>query len=157
MRFLFYILLLTSVNAFATDSTRMYNPYANAEKDMAIVLAKAKNEKKHVLVVIGNNNCIPCYRLNSFILMDSTLRSLMNNYVVYHLNCSKENENTAYLKKLGLPQQFTLPTIVVLDMEGSRLYIQDCEQLQKGNGYDMEKVKNFLNNWILLKEKQSQF
>src|SRR4051812_14857365 len=117
MKQLFLVLVLfCSLQALAGDSTKLYNPNANVEKDVAAAVAKAKKENKHVLLQIGGNWCVWCYRFNSFVHMDSTLRIILdNNYVLYHLNYSPENKNLAYLKKLGFPQRFGFPSLVVLD------------------------------------------
>src|SRR6266498_171386 len=104
-KFLFSLMLMISLHALANDSTKLYDPKANVEKDVAVAVAKARKEGKHILLQIGGNWCVWCYRFNSFVLMDSTLKNIMdNNYVVYHLNYSPENTNLNYLKKLGFPQ-----------------------------------------------------
>lgn len=158
MRFIFLVALLISLQSFANDSTKLYDPKANAEKDVAVALAKAKKEGKHVLLQIGGNWCVWCYRFNSFVLTDSTLKNIMNNnYVVYHLNYSSENKNLAILKKLGYPQRFGFPVLVVLDAEGNRLHTQDSGLLEKGNGYDRNKVKNFFINWSPSALKESNY
>jgi len=82
---------------------------------------------------------------------------LNNNYVVYHLNYSPENKNEAYLKKLGFPQRFGFPVLVILDADGNRLNTQDSSLLEKGNGYDREKVKNFLYAWSPVALKESNY
>jgi hypothetical protein len=48
---------------------------------------------------------------------------------------------------LGYPQRFGFPVLVVLDENGKQLHTQDSALLEKGNGYDREKVKSFLRNW----------
>jgi thioredoxin-related protein len=148
MHFLVGLLLLFSLNSYAADTTKLYNPKANVVKDVEQVLARAKKEKKNVLLQIGGNWCVWCYRLNSFIQTDSLLKHILNdNYVLYHLNYSKENKNLDYLKKLGYPQRFGFPVLVVMDANGKQLHTQDSALLEKGNGYDEEKVKSFLKNW----------
>jgi thiol:disulfide interchange protein len=148
MKGLVVCLLFFSLQCFGGDSTRLYNPYANVEKDVAAALAKAKAENKHVLLQIGGNWCVWCYKFHSFVHLDSTLRKIIrDNFIVYHLNYSKENKNLAYLKKLNFPQRFGFPTLVVLDAGGRQLHTQDSGLLEKGNGYDAEKVKNFLLHW----------
>jgi thiol:disulfide interchange protein len=140
--------LFFSINSYGSDSTKLYNPAANVSKDVAAALAKAKKEKKNVLIQVGGNWCVWCYRFNSFILTDSILKKLVNdNYVFYHLNYSPENKNLDYLKRLGYPQRFGFPVLVVLDADGKQLHTQDSALLEKGNGYDEEKVKSFLRNW----------
>ena len=148
MRWLLVVLIFFSLSARAHDSTKLYNPSANVAKDVAALLERAKKEKKHLLLQIGGNWCIWCYRFNSFVQTDSLLKRMVNdNYVVYHLNYSKENKNLDYLKKLGFPQRFGFPVLVVLDANGNRLHTQDSGLLEKGNGYDKDKVKSFLRNW----------
>lgn len=148
MKALFFLALVFSLQAAASDSTKLYNPYANAEQDIAKLLQKAKTEGKHVLLQVGGNWCIWCYRFNAFVETDSALKKLVhNNYIVYHLNYSKENKNLSYLAKLGYPQRFGFPVLVVLDADGRRLHTQDSGMLEKGNGYNEQKVTAFLNNW----------
>jgi thiol:disulfide interchange protein len=144
--FLFFVFLSLAVNA--NDSTKLYNPSANVAKDVTALLERAKKEKKHLLIQVGGNWCVWCYRLNAFVQTDSILRKMANdNYIIYHLNYSKENKNLDYLKKLGFPQRFGFPVLVVLDADGNRLHTQDSALLEKGNGYDTDKVKGFLRNW----------
>ena len=157
-RFLFLMIVLFSLQASANDTTKLYDPNANPEKDVAVTLAKARKEGKHVLLQIGGNWCVWCYRFNSFVLLDSTLKNIMNNnYVVYHLNYSPENKNLDYLKKLGFPQRFGFPVLVVLDANGNRLHTQDSSLLEKGNGYDKDKVKGFLINWSPFALKEANY
>ncbi|ANE50344.1 thioredoxin family protein [Flavisolibacter tropicus] len=147
--FFVFLVSLIGLKGLAGDTTKLYNPYADATKEVAQALVKAKKEKKQVLLQVGGNWCVWCYRFNSFVRTDSLLKQLEDaNYVVYHLNYSKENKNLAYLKKLGYPQRFGFPVLVVLDGEtGAVLHTQDSSLLEKGNGYDTEKVKSFLKNW----------
>ena len=148
MRLLVLFFLFLSITCYSNDSTKLYDPAANVVKDVAAALSKAKKEKKNVLLQVGGNWCVWCYRLNSFIQTDSILKKLVSdNYVLYHLNHSKENKNLNYLKKLGYPQRFGFPVLIVLDADGRQLHTQDSALLEKGNGYDEEKVKSFLRNW----------
>jgi thioredoxin-related protein len=142
------MVLLTVGAVHATDSTKLYDPYANVAKDVAAALVKAKKEKKHVLLQIGGNWCVWCYKFNAFVMTDSSLKHLVeNNYVVYHLNYSKENKNLDYMKKLGFPQRFGFPVLVVLDADGNRLHTQNSAYLEKDRGYDYDKVKSFFADW----------
>lgn len=148
MRWLFFAFLFVSTGAWANDSTKLYNPSANVARDISQLLEKAKKEKKHLLIQVGGNWCVWCYRLNSFVQTDTLLKKMVaDNYVFYHMNYSKENRNLDYLKKLGFPQRFGFPVLVVLDAQGNRLHTQDSALLEKGNGYDRDKVKDFLRNW----------
>ena len=148
MRFLFSLVLFVSLKSFAGDTTKLYNPAANVKKDVAAVVAKAKKEGKHVMLQVGGNWCIWCYRYDGFVKGDTTLNRLVDeNYVVYHLNYSPENKNLDYLKTLGYPQRFGFPVFVVLDANGQRLHTQDSGLLEKEKSYDKAKVKTFLEAW----------
>ena len=145
---MFFILLFLGLQATANDSTRLYNPKADAAKDVAQLLVRAKKENKSLLLQVGGNWCLMCYRLNAFVQTDSTLKKLAaDNYLIYHLNYSPENKNGAYLQKLGNPQRYGFPVLVVLDAEGNRLHTQNMAQMLRGNGYDYEKIKAFLSKW----------
>lgn len=148
MRSALLLLLFFTLSAGANDSARLYNPSANVKKDMEEVILRARKENKHVLIQVGGNWCTWCYRLNSFLNSDPILKKLVSdNYVVYHLNYSKENKNLEYLKKLGDPQRFGFPALIVLDKIGNRIHTQDGGLLKKGNGYDTNKVRAFLQRW----------
>ena len=148
MRSLIVFLLFVSMQSFASDTTKLYDPYANVEKDVAAALVKAKAQKKHVLLQIGGNWCSWCYRYHGLVDQDTTLERLTDeNYIVYNLNYSKENKNLDYLKKLGYPQRFGFPVFVILDADGKQLHTQDSALLEEGKGYSKEKVKTFLENW----------
>ena len=71
------------------------------------------------------------------------------NYVVYHLNYSKENYNTELLKKYKFPQRFGFPVFLILNEEGDLIHTQNSEYLESGNGYDKGKVTSFFNNWSI--------
>jgi hypothetical protein len=99
-------------------------------------------------VQVGGNWCVWCYRFNAFVKTDTLLKQLVaDNYLVYHLNYSKENKNLDVLAKLDYPQRFGFPVLLVLDATGRRLHTQDSGLLERGNGYDENKVKTFLQSW----------
>ena len=143
------LFLFVSLSSYAGDSTKLYNPSANVSKDVEQALARAKKEKKNVLLQVGGNWCVWCYRLNSFIQTDSLLKRLLNdNYVLYHLNYSKENKNLDYLKKLGYPQRFGFPVFLILDGDGDLIHTQNSWYLEDGKtSYDKEKIKAFFTDW----------
>ncbi|MDB5197037.1 MAG: thioredoxin family protein, partial [Flaviaesturariibacter sp.] len=120
----------------------------NVAKDLSIIVAKAKREGKHVMIQVGGNWCIWCYRFAGFVESDTALKAAMNkNYVVYHLNYSPENKNAAALKKLCFPQRFGFPVFVILNERGERIHTQNSAYLEKDKSYDAAKVKEFFEQW----------
>ena len=150
--FLFTSLLLTSV-AFAQSPTivekhKLYDPSEDATVEIATAVKKAANEGKHVLLQFGGNWCKWCIALDSKIQSSDTLRTAIEkNYVVYHVNYSKENMNEAALSAYGYPHRFGFPVLVVLDGKGNRLHTQNSAYLEEGNGHSTKKVMEFLQQW----------
>jgi hypothetical protein len=72
---------------------------------------------------------------------------LNKDFIVYHLNYSKENKNLDILAKYEYPQRFGFPVFLILDGNGKLIHIQNSGYLEAGKGYDHEKVFGFLNDW----------
>lgn len=146
------ILLLTitlfSYVAYAQE-TKLYNPAADAEKDIAAAVKKAKAENKYVLLQGGGNWCSWCIEFARFCKADPAIDSVMRSaFVWYHLNWSKENKNKKVFAKYGYPQRFGYPVFIILNGKGERLNTQNSEYLEDGRkSYNAEKVKAFLEMW----------
>jgi thioredoxin-related protein len=142
------LLLLAPVALKAQDLEHIYNPSADAAMDLAKAEKHAAAENKHVLLQIGGNWCIWCKRFYKFTHDDAELKTLLEkNYIVYHLNYSKENKNLPVLKSLGYPQRFGFPVLVILDSKGNRLHTQNSGLLESADSYDKQKVGDMLRQW----------
>ena len=145
------LLLFFSVVSVSQDLKKfnLYKPGEKAETEINNAVNKAKKSGKHVLIQIGGNWCSWCARFHEFVKKDAQLDSLMNaNYVVYHLNYSKENYNTKLLTKYNFPQRFGFPVFLILDEEGNLLHTQNSWYLEDGKtSYEREKVKSFFTEW----------
>ncbi|MBK9569345.1 MAG: thioredoxin family protein [Chitinophagaceae bacterium] len=142
--------ILSVLSVFSQDMTKfkLYSPGENAKEGISAALKKAKESGKHVLVQIGGNWCVWCARFNEFVTNDKSLDSLVNsNYIVYHLNYSKENKNLELLTKYDFPQRFGFPVFLVLNVKGDLLHTQTSWYLESGKSYDKEKVTAFFNDW----------
>lgn len=126
----------------------LYDPAANAEKDLEYLVMVAKSQKKHVLIQAGGNWCIWCLRFEDFIKKDSGINAVIEkNYITYHLNWSKENENKKTFAKYGYAQRFGFPVFIILNSKGERIHTQNSELLEEGKSYSVAKVKAFLEMW----------
>ena len=148
---LFILLLFVSLSLQAqTKPGTLYHPEADAHKEIEANLAEAKAAGKNVILQIGGNWCGWCYRFHDFVEQDATLKAIVaENFVVYHLNYSKENGNKDLLAKYRFPQRFGFPVFVVLDAEGNQLHTQDSALLESGKSYDAKKVANFFKAWTV--------
>ncbi|KAA2245782.1 thioredoxin family protein [Chitinophaga agrisoli] len=130
------------------DLEHIYDPGANAAADLEKAVQQAAREHKHVLLQIGGNWCIWCRRLYKVVHDDAALtKQIDQNYVVCHLNYSKENKNLPLLQQLGYPQRFGFPVLVILDAKGNRLHTQNTALLEDADGYDKEKLQDLFKQW----------
>ena len=148
---LFFVLVVYGAKAQETESSqkkKLYNPSADAKADLNQTISEATKDGKHVFVQIGGNWCKWCVLFDNKINSNDTLSEVMQkNYVVYHLNYSKENKNEEVLASLGYPQRFGFPVFVILDSKGNRLHTQNTAYLEEGEGHSTQKVLEFLTNW----------
>jgi thioredoxin-related protein len=148
---LFSMFVLSLGSLFSQDMSKfnLYHPNDNAEKDIAEAVKAAKKEGKHVFIQIGGNWCIWCARFDDYIKNDKQIDSLTNaNYVVYHLNYSKENYNPKILAKYGYPQRFGFPVFLILDGNGDLIHTQNSGYLEDGaKSYNRREVLGFLLDW----------
>lgn len=142
--------LIFTIMAFSQDmkTFSLYKPEENAEQKIAGAIKQAKAEGKHLFIQVGGNWCIWCARFNDFVITDKSIDSLVKaNYVVYHLNYSKENKNEKLLAKYGFPQRFGFPVFLVLDANGKLIHTQNSGYLEEGKGYNVKTVAAFLYDW----------
>jgi thioredoxin-related protein len=147
---LIFLLLLSCnvIQAQEKKKVNLYHPFENADSAMAVVQSKALNEGKQILVQIGGNWCSWCIEFNRFTKTDKQMDSILNaDFVVYHLNYSKENLNKKMLEKFGFPQRFGFPVFIVIDSAGKLLHTQNSSYLEKEKSYSKEKVIEFLEHW----------
>jgi thioredoxin-related protein len=142
------VILFLTATGFAQEA-KLYNPSANAEKDIAAAIKKAKAENKYVLLQGGGNWCSWCIEFARFCKADAKIDSVINaSFVWYHLNWSKENENKKIFAKFGYPQRFGFPAFIILDGNGNQIHTQNSEYLEDGKkSYNKNKVQAFLEMW----------
>jgi thioredoxin-related protein len=144
-----FLVVTCQINSQDLSKFNLYKPSENAEQKIAEAVKLAKQEHKHVFIQIGGNWCIWCARFNDFTTTDPSIDSLVKtNYVVYHMNYSKENYNARLLAKYGYPQRFGFPVFLVLDGNGKLIHTQNSGYLEDGNkSYKKESVTGFFTDW----------
>ncbi|MFH2143125.1 MAG: thioredoxin family protein [Bacteroidota bacterium] len=148
--FIIALLIQFSVSGFSqiTENQKIYNPDADAKKELQDAIKKAKAENKHVFIQIGGNWCPWCIKFHNFVKENQDMDSLLNaNYVVLKINHSKENENQEILTQFEFPQRFGFPVFVILDKSGKRIHTQNSGLLEKDKSYSKNDVMQFFNNW----------
>lgn len=132
----------------AQEKFNVYNPESDAKMEIENAVTKAQEEDKHILIQVGGNWCSWCKLFHDLTTTDEELKQyLAENYVVYHLNYSKENKNLDVLASLDYPQRFGFPVFVVLNKEGKRIHTQSSGYLEEGKGHSQKLVMEFLKSW----------
>jgi thioredoxin-related protein len=151
-----FLIIILSINSIVAqdmlipNNKKLYDPTSDSKVEITNAVKKAKKEGKHVFLQIGGNWCGWCLAFDKKVKSNDTLRTAMEkNFVVYHVNYSKENKNLDVLASLGFPQRFGFPVFVILDGEGNRLHTQNSTNLENGKGHSTKKTLNFFNNWSL--------
>lgn len=141
--------LIAFVSHAQTEVTKLYHPNADAAKDIAAAVKKARGENKYVLLQGGGNWCSWCIEFARFCKADPKIDSVINaSFIWYHLNDSKENKNEKVFAKYNYPQRFGYPVFIILDGNGKRIHTQNSEYLENGKkSYDQRKVQTFLEMW----------
>jgi len=140
--------LLIPILLFGQDNIKIYNPTADAGKELVSAIQTAKDQNKHVLIQVGGNWCSWCIKLHGFFQSEAQIDSILKaDYVLVRINYSPENKNPELLASLGYPQRFGFPVLLILNQDGQRLHTQDTALLEENKGYDPGKVKMFLLKW----------
>lgn len=141
--------LLIPALLFAQEAKpQIYNPAADAKKEIAEAVEKAGKEGKHVFIQIGGNWCTWCLRFHKFTTGDTQIDSAFTaGYIRIRVNYSEENKNLEILKDLRYPQRFGFPVFVILDGKGNYLHTQNSAYLEEGKGYSKKNILDFLRSW----------
>ena len=144
---LLFIAAVICTTGFAQE--KLYNPAADASKDLKAAIKKAATEKKYVLIQAGGNWCSWCIEFARLAKATPKIDSALNaGYVWYHLNWSKENENKKIFAKYNYAQRFGFPVFIILNDKGERIHTQNSEYLEDGKkSYNIAKVQAFLEMW----------
>ncbi|MBE0643307.1 MAG: thioredoxin family protein [Bacteroidetes bacterium] len=150
LRLLVFVTFLFCAGAIHAQEQKvqLYDPAADAATDLDAAIAGASASGKHVLVQVGGNWCPWCIKLDRLMNSNPAIDSLLKtDYVLLRVNYSKENMNPDVLARLGNPERFGFPVLVVLDGTGQRLHTQDSGLLEKNEAHDPEAVYRFLYLW----------
>jgi thioredoxin-related protein len=130
-----------------TTSARIkFDPTREPEKDLRNSVTEAKKFNKRIILDIGGEWCIWCHRLDEFLERNDDLKNFLHeNYIVMKVNFSPENKNEKFLSKY--PKINGYPHIFILEKDGRLLYSKDTGELEKGRGYDHDKMFAFLKEW----------
>jgi thioredoxin-related protein len=144
-----FILIIFSYTLFSQEKTqKIYAVEENAMAQLDNAVAIAGKNEMHVLVMVGGDWCKWCVRLDKFLKETQKVDSLIKaDFVLVHINYSKENKNPEAMARLEYPQRFGFPVFVILNENGKRIHTQNTGYLEDGEGYSEDKILDFLKSW----------
>lgn len=131
----------------AKPNTALYADPAEGPIEIAAALAAATKDHKRVLLVFGGNWCYDCH------VLDTTFRSkdfapLVNaNFHVVHVNIGNYDVNLDIAKKYEIPLEKGVPSLAVLDADGTLLVSNKKGEFESTTRIGPEDVLEFLNKW----------
>lgn len=143
------VLIVLFSLALAAQATKppIYNPDADAKKEITQAMATAKAQNKHIIVMFGANWCPWCHRLHELFKSDAAIKSFLSaHYVLVMVDIGETKDkplNRDLEEKLRV-KGFGYPCLAVLDADGNLLCAQSSGVLESGKGHDPQKVLGFL-------------
>jgi thioredoxin 1 len=131
----------------AKPNTALYADPAEGPIEIAAALAAATKDHKRVILIFGGNWCYDCH------VLDTTFRSkefapLVNaNFHVVHVNIGNYDVNLDLAKKYEIPLEKGVPSLAVLDPDGTLLISQKKGEFESTVRIGPEDVMEFLNKW----------
>jgi len=141
-------LALTSFGAGAPRAASaggLYDPSRDAAQDLRDAAARAKAERKRVLVEVGGNWCAWCRRMELFLNANPDLAALRDRgFVVVRVSVGDGTDNSAALARF--PAIPGYPHLFVLDENGELIRSQATSELESGDSYDRDRFRAFLES-----------
>ena len=147
------LIALAAVTADAQSNLKkVYDETADPMEQISKAVKDAGKDGRFVICQVGGNWCRWCLMFAEFITGDEEISTLIDkNFEYIHVNYDprKPKDETAIkmLERLGNPERFGFPVLVVLDSKGNVIHTQDSSFLEEGNGYNKDKVMRFFSNW----------
>ena len=126
----------------------VYDEKADARKDVAAAIARAKKENKRVLIQWGANWCGWCKWLAGTMKTDTKVSlKIRYEYELVHVDVGQFNKHMDLAKELGAEFK-AIPFLTVLDASGKALVQQNTEPFETKvdgkAGHDAGKIVEFL-------------
>ncbi len=129
-------------------NTQLYPAPERAQPDINEALAQATKEHKRVILVFGGNWCYDCHVLDTTFHSKEFSDLVDSHFVVVHVNIGEDGKaNGELVKRLGVVLDKGVPTLAVLDADGSVLYTQKEGEFEDSVKIGSTDVRAFLEKW----------
>lgn len=129
------------------ENKQVYDPKADAHKEIAEALRSATTTHKRVLLVFGGNWCFDCHVLDEAFHSPEIAPTLNKSFVVVHVDIGQMDKNLDVAHQYDVPVENGVPVLAVLDPDGKLLYSQKQHEFSAARSMAPEEILAFLNKW----------
>ena len=127
----------------------VYDEHIDVQQALTAGLAKANQEHKQLLVILGGNWCQWCLALDDLMHRDDELRSFVAaHFVVLKLDSAKAK---ALDETWGKPTRHGVPVMIFIGPSGKLRHVQETGSLELWHGrilgHDPARVMEVLDEW----------
>lgn len=125
----------------------LYDPALDAPAAVEAALAKANADGKRVLLDFGADWCPDCHVLDSF-FEDPRAKAILDaSYHVVRIDVGYFDKNLETATKYGNVIGVGIPSVVILDAEGTKLVDTAGGELADSRRYTADDIVEFLDSW----------
>jgi hypothetical protein len=125
----------------------LYNPQADAKREIKEALEHAAREHKNVILVFGGNWCYDCHVLDLAFHHPEIEPRLKAHYIVVHVDIGEYNKNLDLAERYQVPLKKGVPALAVLAADGKLLYSQQAGEFEAARSLAPGDVMAFLKKW----------
>ena len=113
-----------------------YDPARDGKQELISALARATQEAKPVLVIVGGDWCSSCVALDHAMLADAAMQRLLSErLILLKINYSAKNKNAAAMKML--PFFLGYPSAFMLDANGHIIKTKSIFHFESNGKFDL--------------------
>ena len=149
------LLLIAACGAAAGQPAPRADPmYVNPAYDVArdpaadvqVAIARARAERRVILVEVGGDWCVWCHILDRYLAANTAAReAFARAFIIVKVNYDPQHRNAKFLS--AYPVLTGYPAFVILDTDGKFAAVQDTSALEKGRSYDETRMIAFARRW----------
>ena len=125
----------------------LYNPQADAKREIKEALEQAARGHKNVILVFGGNWCYDCHVLDLAFHHPEIEPRLKTHYILVHVDIGEYNKNLDLAERYQVPLKKGVPALAVLAADGKLLYSQQAGEFESARSLAPEDVTAFLKRW----------
>ncbi len=141
----FLLALMASLTLGAREP--LYNPDADARKDIRAAIAEASKSDRNVILDFGADWCFDCHVLDAQMHKPELAPLIAKDYVVVHIDVGRFDKNLDLAARYRVPLDKGVPALAVLDRHGKLLYSQEQGQFEDARHLDLETIRAFFEKW----------